>query len=211
MVLMAGYHATLSSAAPTSAQDLQKSRLLYRTYILDQDLSLRLGKPPLLTESLIVCLPDKRLEDCLGVICLPGGTTVNCLREQVAVARIQNRAWEGLRSPSSYTKSSEEFLDTSNRLLEQLRQWKDSLPASIIPPARPTESGNFQQMQITDIHWIYFQTVIAIHSAIFTHPLLFSDPAVRDQSAAAVGQCAGAVRELLALAKRLNYNHPLAQ
>lgn len=209
MILLAGYRTTPSSLGDRSAQDLQKSRLLYRAYILEQDLSLRLGKPPLLNESMTACLPNERPEDRQGIICLPEGSTVNCLRERVVLARIQNRAWEALRSPISSTRSSTEFLISSNQLLGELEQWIKSLPASIRPPEMPAEPGDLQKMQVTDIHWSYFQTVVAVQSAIFSHPSLFSDPAVREQAGVAVGKCADAVREMLALAKRLDQGHPL--
>lgn len=209
MILLAGYRTTPSRPGKRSAQDLQKSRLLYRAYILEQDLSLRLRKPPLLNENMIASLPNERPEDRQGIICSSEGTTVNYLRERVILARIQNRAWEALRSPTSSTESSKELLISTNQLLGELEQWNKSLPASIRPPEMPEEPGALQQVQLTDIHWSYFQTVVAIHSAIFSHPSIFSDPAIRDQAAVAVGECAGAVREMLALAKRLDRNHSL--
>lgn len=209
MILLAGYHMTISGPGHKSAQDLQKSRLLYRAYILEQDLSVRLGKPPILSESLITYLPNERPDDCQGIICLPEGTTVNYLRERVALARIQNRAWEALRSPLSSTKSSQEFLESTNKLLEELQEWNESLPASIKPPELPAKLGDLQQMQVKDLHWSYFQTVVAIHSAIFSHVSLFSDPAVRDQAAIAVDECAGVVREMITLAKHLDQEYPL--
>lgn len=209
MILLAGYDMTISDPGHKSTQDLQKSRLLYRAYILEQDLSVRLGKPPILNENLIPYLPNERPEDCQGIICLPEGTTVNYLRQRVVLARIQNRAWEALRSPLSSTKSSKEFLESTHQLLEELREWNESLPASIRPPELPAKLGDLQQVQVTDIHWSYFQTVVAIHSAIFSHVSLFSDPAVRDQAAIAVGECAGAVREMLALSKGLDREHLL--
>lgn len=208
MILLAGYRTSLSSPGHRSAQDLQKSRLLYRAYILEQDLSLKLGKPPLLNENIIACLPNERPEDRQGIICSPEGTTVNYLRERVILARIQNRAWEALRSPASSTKSSEELLISTNQLLGELEQWIKSLPASIRPPEMPAGPDTPQHMQLTNIHWSYFQTAVAIRSAIFSHPSLFSDPAIREQAAVAVGGCAGAVREMLALAKRLDQSHP---
>lgn len=209
MILLAGYHITISGPGHKSAQDLQKSRLLYRAFILEQDLSVRLGKPPILSEKLITHLPNERPEDCQGIICLPEGTTVNYLRERVVLAKIQNGASEALRSPLSSTMSSKEFLDSTNQLLEDLQEWNESLPASIKPPELSAKLGDLQQMQVTDIHWRYFQTVVAIHSTIFSHPSLFSDPSVRDQAAVAVGECAGAVREMLALFKSLDRERSL--
>lgn len=209
MILLAGYHMTISDPGHQSAQDLQKSRLLYRAYILEQDLSLRLGKPPILNEILITNLPNERPEDCQGIICLPEGTTVNYLRERVVLARIQSRAWEALRSPLSSTKSSKEFLDSINQLLQELQEWNESLPATIKPPELPAKLGDLQQTQVRDMHCSYFQTVVATHSAIFSHTPIFSDPSVRDQAAIAVGECAGAVRQMLALAKRSDRDHTL--
>lgn len=209
MILLAGYHTTVSDPGHESAQDLHTSRLLYIAYILEQDLSLRLGKPPILNQSMITCLPSPHLEDSQGIMCSSEGTTVNYLRERVALARIQNEAWNSLRSPLSSTKSSREYLESTNQLLRELQAWEESMPASIRPPEVPAEPGDPQQMRVAEIHWSYFQTVVAIHSAVFSHPSLFRDPAVRDQAAVAVGECAGAVRGMLALAKRPGREHLL--
>lgn len=207
IMLLDGYHMA-STSGDRSAQYLQKRRLLYRAYILEQDLSLRLGKPPILNESMVACLPKEHPGDSQDIISLPEGTTVSYLRERAFLARIQNRAWEALLSPQSSAKSSKEFLESTHQLLEELQRWKDSLPESINLPGVPAKPGDLQQMQLTDIHWTYFQTVVAIHSAIFSHPPLFSDPAVRDQAAAAVGECAGAARGMLTLAKRVEHELP---
>lgn len=208
MILLAGYHTTLYNPGPKSTQGLHKSRLLYRAYVLDQDLSLRLGKPALLNESLISRTPNEYPEDSQDI--KREGTTINCLREQVFLARIQNKAWEALRSQSPSTKLSKEFLDSASQLLEQLQQWKQRLATSTRRPETLAEFDGLQQMQLTELHLNYYQTVIAVHSAIFSHPSLFSDPAVRDQAAVAVGQCADAVREMLDLAKRIDQNHPMS-
>lgn len=209
MILLAGYHTTSSSPGPRSAQDVQKSRLLYCAYVLEQDLSLRSGKPPLLNERMIACLPNERPEDCQTIVCSPEGTTVNYLRERLILARIQNRAWKALRSPMSSTITSKEFLINTSQLLGELEQWNKSLPTSIRPPEMPAEPGTLKHIQLTDINWSYFQTVVVIHSAIFSHPPLFSDPAIRDQAGVAVGECAGAVRKMLALAKRVEQSRSL--
>lgn len=207
MMLLAGY-CVISGSGDGSAQDLQKRRLLYRAYVLEQDLSLRLGKPPILNEGMVACLPDDRPGDSQDTISLPDGTTVDYLRERVLLARIQNRAWEALRSPQSSAKSSKEFLRSTHQLLEELERWKGGVPASIRPTEMPAKLGEPQQMLLTDIHWAYLQTVVAIQSAIFSHPPLFSDPAVREQAAVAVGECAGAAREMLAMAKHVEHELP---
>lgn len=213
MILLAGYDAAPPSPGHESSQDLQKSRLFYHAYILEQEFSLRLGKPPILNENIIACLPNERPGDRQGITCLAEGTTVNYLRERVFLARTQNRAYEALRSQSSSSKTSKEFLENTSQMLGELQQWGESLPVSINTPEPPAEPGasDIHQTQITDLHWSYLQTVVDIHSAVFSHPSLFVDPAIRNQAAVAVDECARAAREMLALVKSLHRKRSLMQ
>lgn len=204
MVLLAGYPCDLQFWGQIRARIAKEATLIQR---------LHFGTRPLF-EAWQTTYSQRRYGYLLArrasgnsqdIIPLPEGTTMNYLRERFHLARIQNRAWDALRSPHSSTESSKEFLERTVQPLEELQRWRDSIPASIGPPGMPTRAGNLQQVQLTDMHWACFQTVVAIQSAIFSHPALFSDSAVRDQAAVAVGECAGAARGMLTLAKRAEH------
>ncbi|KAF6796986.1 fungal specific transcription factor [Colletotrichum sojae] len=208
MMLLSGYHERMSSVSSQSVDDVQEVRLLYRGYVLEQDLSLRLGKPPLLTESLITSLPDKIPVDSHGVIMLPEGTSINHLREQVVLAKTQNKVYEKLRAPQCSARNGLEYLQDTRDLLDELRQWSEALPPSVRPPNVPDGLATRPVMHIKTLHYAYYQTTIAIHSAMFAFSPLFAEPAVRARRNTAVQGCAAAAREMLGLPKHLDTSHP---
>ncbi|KAL3299741.1 fungal specific transcription factor [Colletotrichum asianum] len=208
MMLLSGYHVTSSSSGALSTNQLHKSRLLYRAFVLEQSLSLRLVKPPLLTERLVVGLPGENPADNRGVINLPEGRNLNYLRQQVLLAKIQNRVWDDLRSPQPSAKGSQNHLKTTSKLLENLQQRADDLPASIRPPKVAHDLPAHHAMQIASLHRSYFQTIIAIHSAIFCRIPYFSDPAIREITIKVVNECASAARNILCLSVHTDKSHP---
>lgn len=208
-MLLAGYHVTSSSSGALSTDQLHKSRLLYRAYVLDQSLSLRLLKPPFLAQKLVFGLPDESPIDHHGVIKLPEGHSLNYLRQQVLLAKIQNRVYDELRSPLPSAGGSQNHLKATSKLLEELQQWTDGLPASVRPPNLAEDLPIRHVTQITSLHRSYYQTIIAIHSAIFCHIPYFSDPAIRERTMKVVNECASAARSILCLSMHTEKSHPL--
>ncbi|KAH9232430.1 hypothetical protein K456DRAFT_1839335, partial [Colletotrichum gloeosporioides 23] len=207
MMLLAGYHVAASSSGAPSTDQIHKSRLLYRAYVMDQRLSLRLFKPPLLTVKLVVGLPDENPVDHYGVINLPEGRSLNYLRQQLLLAKIQARVYDDLRSPLPSAKGSQNHLKATSKLLSELQQWANDLPASVRPPTVAEDLPISHMMQITSLHRSYFQTIIAIHSSIFCHIPYFSDPAIRDITIKVVNECASAARNILSLSMQTKKNH----
>ncbi|KAF3801952.1 hypothetical protein GCG54_00015175 [Colletotrichum gloeosporioides] len=206
MMLLAGYHVATSSGA-LSTDQLHDSRLLSRAYVMDQRLSLRLFKSPLLTARLVVGLPDENPVDHHGVINLPEGRSVNYLRQQVLLAKIQARVYNDLRSPLPCAKGSQNHLKATSKLLSELQQWANDLPASCRPPNVAEDLPISHSLQITSLHRSYFQTIIAIHSSIFCHVPYFSDPAIRGITMKVVDECASAARNILCLSMHTEKGH----
>lgn len=208
MMLLSGYHERLSPAGSQSLDEVHEGRLLYRGYVLEQDLSLRLGKPSLLTDRLIISLPPELPVDSHGVIMLPEGISINYLREHVVLARIQNQAYDKLRAPTCSERNGLEYLRDTCDLLDQLRRWSEALPPSARPSETPAGLSARQVMHIKTLHYSYYQTIIAIHSAMFAFSPLFAEPAVRARVTTAVAGCAAAARAMLSLPIRLDTSHP---
>ncbi|KAF4923642.1 putative transcriptional regulatory protein [Colletotrichum fructicola] len=208
MMLLAGYHVATSSSGALSTDQLHKNRLFYRAYVMDQRLSLRLFKPPLLTERLVIGLPDEHPVDSHGVIKLSEGRSLNYLRQQVLLAKIQDRVYDNLRSPLPSAKGSQNHLKATSKLLSELQQWANDLPASARPPNVAEDLSIPHAMQITSLHRTYFQTIIAIHSSIFCHIPYFSDPAIREITIKVVNECASAARNILCLSVYTEKNNP---
>lgn len=210
---MAGYHRPNTSSAKLKlmgAEQLHQNRLFWRAYILDQELSLRLGKPPIFCEELVGHLPEEIPLDNYGVIELRNGSTLNYFREQVALATLQSQVYSRLRSPHPPDQSGGDFLTEYYNLHDKVHQWKNSSNLPLHLSINSTEADSEQSEAITLLWLSYHQTIIAIHSAIFLHPPLFNSSTIRDQVPTAIDHCANASRELLFIFNRYYQTHPLA-
>ncbi|KAM5369036.1 hypothetical protein ACJZ2D_009239 [Fusarium nematophilum] len=212
MILLAGYHGIVAPSAkdgcPTG-QKLHQSRLFWQAYILDREISLMLDKPPSLLDDFIPGEPDLSLVAGLGAMSLPGGLTVNYFLERATLARIQSKVYRKLRSSLASSQSCEEFLLHTSQLNEELEQWKSRLPPSLMPPRVPMDVASDESMCIAVLHCSYYQTLAAIHSAVFAYSPFFNNPVYRSRVPEAVSRCACAARDLISLFTQLGQSHAL--
>lgn len=98
----------------------------------------------------------------------------------------------------------------------QLRQWRESLPATLRPPDKHTEfqmsSGGAKTFSIIHIHYAYYGTLMAIHTMI-AYPWIRSTVFDRDRNAVTQDQIiyssnivAEAARNIIVLARSLGIN-----
>ncbi|WQF88904.1 hypothetical protein CDEST_13918 [Colletotrichum destructivum] len=175
-ILLAGYHHANHPALP-AADVLHRRRLFWQAYVLDHDLMLRIGKPPLIADDFLLALPDEFPADGYGVFFYPGDVTLNYFRQQVRLSRIQGRICSRLYfkqytpSSSSSSSSSSSWLEAEIAALDaELHEWRESIPAMIRP--QPPSSGLVdadysRMMSLSVLHFVYFQLVVAVHSAAF--------------------------------------------
>ncbi|KAJ4264219.1 hypothetical protein NW762_005413 [Fusarium torreyae] len=213
MILTAGYYRQSTSSAEFSlmeAEKLHQKRLFWRAYILDQELSLRLGKPPLFSEELVDSLPEVVPFDKYGLINLHDGSTLNYFREQVVLAMLQSQVCRNLRSPRSSNQSCEDFLAEYFSLQDKIHRWEVGLNVPLDMTSITAEIDIGQSEGIALLQLGYHQTLIAIHSAIFLHLPLFDNSAIRHQVPAAIGRCAKSGRDLISIFNIHYQVHPLA-
>ncbi|KAF4419443.1 Lactose regulatory protein LAC9 [Colletotrichum fructicola] len=126
----------------------------------------------------------------------------------VGTLLLMDRVYDNLRSPLPSAKGSQNHLKATSKLLSELQQWANDLPASARPPNVAEDLSIPHAMQITSLHRTYFQTIIAIHSSIFCHIPYFSDPAIREITIKVVNECASAARNILCLSVYTEKNNP---
>ncbi|KAF4919039.1 putative transcriptional regulatory protein [Colletotrichum viniferum] len=179
-----------------------RRRLFWQAYIFDHDLMLRIGKPPLITDNFLVDLPEEYPLDCYGFFYYPGDVVLNYFRQEVKLAQIQGRIYSRLylNSPTSATALESEI----GLLDRELQGWRDSIPEMI----RPKQSGasldddnHARLMALSVLHFVYFQLVVAVHSATLRMPLSAQD---MDFLRPSVAICVNAARGAVSL---LNYHH----
>ncbi|KAK1638529.1 hypothetical protein BDP81DRAFT_470750 [Colletotrichum phormii] len=201
MMFLAGFHKMTATPDETTTH---KRRLLSYAYILDQNLSLWLEKPPLLSSNFGLDLLEQEPYDGQGTIHLRDGISVNCLREQVILAKFQSKAYATLRSPDSSSMSQEAYAEISRQLLEEPLQWRSNLPALVEPLLIPNDLDKKHAPWLSAIFCTFYQVEIAIRSSIFSHKMFFDNADFRNQALLVVSSCASATRKLVAVVSSLD-------
>ncbi|KDN64341.1 putative fungal specific transcription factor domain-containing protein [Colletotrichum sublineola] len=214
LLLMAGYHRLgVSTSFPvmidSDANYLHRRRLFWRAYIIDHDLMLRMGKPPLISDDFLLDLPEEHPADGYGLLYYPGDVTLNILLQQVRLAQIQGHISSALyhRSDMSPTELEAEI----RRLDADLQAWRESIPPMIrADNIEALLDGDYQRMMsLTTLHFTYFQLVVAIHSAAFRLPSLDDQEGTEAfDISSSLALCVSASRAAISLLNYHQIEHP---
>ncbi|KAK6216594.1 fungal specific transcription factor [Colletotrichum tabaci] len=201
-ILLAGYHHANHPALP-AADVLHRRRLFWQAYVLDHDLMLRIGKPPLIADDFLLALPDEFPADGYGVFFYPGDVTLNYFRQQVRLSRIQGRICSRLYFKQHTPSSS--WLEAEIAALDaELHEWRESIPAMIRP--QPPSSGlvdaDYSRMMSLSL-------VVAVHSAAFrTRALDGGDDGDAESLRPSIAVCVNAARGAISLLNYHQLQHP---
>jgi hypothetical protein len=204
-----GFQYNRKPSGVTDIQMLHRRRLFWHGFCLDNDLSLRLGKPPVVNSGQIIDLPDEYPTDGRGVITF-NGESFNFLREHVALSKLQNKTYTLLYSDKARAQNSTEQLHACiDELDEGLRHWKENVP-EILRPQNPLDRSDYSRLIcVTVLHYTYFQLTIAVHSALFggySGKCPTDDP--DDRIIPSVALCVGAARASISLLNYHDNTHP---
>ncbi|KAK1595903.1 fungal-specific transcription factor domain-containing protein [Colletotrichum navitas] len=209
LLMMAGYHRLEEHSPHPDPQidpvnRLHRRRLFWRAYILDHDLMLRMGKPPLISNDFLLDLPEEHPADGYGIYCYPDGVTLNFFRQQVRLAQIQGHIAAALYSRIDTPLA--ELEAEIRRLDAELQEWRESIPPMFrAENAEALLDGDYRRMaHLTVLHFTYFQLVVAIHSAAFRLPSLGDQEGTETiDIGPSLALCVGASRASISL---LNYH-----
>ncbi|OHW91060.1 fungal specific transcription factor [Colletotrichum incanum] len=196
-ILLAGYH---HSNHPTlsPAEILHRRRLFWQAYVLDHDLMLRIGKPPLITDDFLLDLPEEYPGDGYGIFFYPGDVTLNYFRQQVRLSQIQGQICSRLYFKSGRVTSTSALDGEIASLDAELQEWRDSIPEMIRPePSSGLIDADYSRLMcLSVLHFVYFQLVVAVHSAAFR--ILDQDvESLRPSVGICVNAARGAISHLL--------------
>ncbi|KAI8181028.1 hypothetical protein K4K51_002127 [Colletotrichum sp. SAR 10_75] len=215
LLLMSGYHRPEPDLAFADASNLNpvehlhRRRLFWQAYILDHDLMLRLGKPPLIHDDFLLDLPEEHPADGYAMYYYPNDVTLNFFLQQVRLAQIQGRISAALYSRSSVPPA--ELESEIRRLDAELQEWRESIPEMIHPErVEALLDGDFARMVcLTTLHFTYFQLVVAIHSAAFRLPALEDQEGLEQGDIGpSLALCVSASRAAISLLNYHQIEHP---
>ncbi|KAJ0267505.1 hypothetical protein COL940_014303 [Colletotrichum noveboracense] len=208
-ILLAGYHNPdhPNKVLGHPADVLHRRRLFWQAYVLDHDLMLRIGKPPLISDDFLLELPEEFPADGYGVYYYPGDVTLSYFHQQVRLSQIQGHIYSKLYSQSGEIMSAAALESTIAQLDAELQDWWQTIPELIRPePQMDLLDADYTKvMSLTVLNFMYFQLIVAIHSAAFRLPLLDEDD---DGLRPSVALCVNAARAAIALLKHQQLQHP---
>lgn len=148
----------------------QRKRVFWLCYILDRDISMRSGQPPVQHDDDIdVDLPCDSPTDGVGYIFLANGLwPMNFLQLRIQLAVIQGAIYRDIYSAKATKQSDDRRAVVVQELDERLRQWKNSTSIDFQPEFLTQKLQEpFDILHIVILHFTYFNCLTLIHRSSF--------------------------------------------
>jgi len=169
-----GLHKRGSGFNLNDVENEQRKRVFWIAYLLDKDLCLRSGRPPVQDDDdMNVDLPSESPPDNVGNVPLAnekdGKTTMNLFRLMCQFAQIQSRVYKQLYSVKASRQTDGELLNTIGDLDGQLEEWKDSIPIDFRPEHEIKAAHTPLILHVVVLHFAYYNCLTTIHRMSVHH------------------------------------------
>ncbi|PPJ53324.1 hypothetical protein CBER1_00931 [Cercospora berteroae] len=165
-----GLHKRGSGFNLNGVENEQRKRVFWIAYLLDKDLCLRSGRPPVQDDDdMNVDLPSEKPPDNVGNVPLKDGSTMNLFRLMCQFAQIQSRVYKQLYSVKASRQSDGELLNTIGELDAALEEWKDGIPIDFRPEHEIKATHTPLILHIVVLHFAYYNCLTTIHRMSVHH------------------------------------------
>jgi len=166
-----GLHKKGTNFNLNNAEVEQRKRVFWIAYMLDKDICLRSGRPPIQDDDdMNVELPSENPPDNIGNIPLADGKgTMNLFRLMCTFAIIQSNVYKGLYSVKASKQTDGELLNTIGELDKELEDWKDGIPLEFRPEHDIKASHTPLILQVAVLHLGYYNCLTTIHRMSVHH------------------------------------------
>ncbi|KAF2229799.1 hypothetical protein EV356DRAFT_493112 [Viridothelium virens] len=149
----------------------QRKRVFWIAYMLDRDICLRSGRPPIQDDDdMNVDLPSEDPDDNIGNIPLADGKgKVNLFRLMCTFAVIESKVYKQLYSVKASKQSDGELLNTIGELDRELEEWKDGIPLDFRPEHEIKASHTPLILHVVVLHFAYYNCLTTIHRMSVHH------------------------------------------
>ncbi|KAF2758056.1 hypothetical protein EJ05DRAFT_500573 [Pseudovirgaria hyperparasitica] len=149
----------------------QRKRVFWIAYMLDRDICLRSGRPPIQDDDdMNVELPSEDPPDNIGNIPLADGKgKVNLFRLMCTFAVIESKVYRGLYSCKAAKQSDGELLNTIGELDRELEDWKDGIPMDFRPEHEIKAAHTPLVLHVVVLHFSYYNCLTTIHRMSVHH------------------------------------------
>lgn len=166
-----GLHKKGSGFNLNASEIEQRKRVFWIAYLLDKDISLRSGRPPVQDDDdMNVELPSEDPPDNIGNIPLADGKgKLNLFRLMCTFALIESKVYKQLYSVKASKQSDGELLNTIGELDRELEAWKDSIPLDFRPEHEIKASHTPLILHVVSLHFSYYNCLTTIHRMSVHH------------------------------------------
>ncbi|KAJ6137992.1 hypothetical protein N7471_004478 [Penicillium samsonianum] len=149
----------------------QRKRVFWIAYLLDKDICLRSGRPPVQDDDdMNVELPSEDPPDNVGNVPLSDGRSkFNLFRSLCEFATIESRVYKRLYSAKASKQSDGELLNTIGELDKELEDWKDSIPIDFRPEHEIQATHTPLIIHMVVLHFAYYNCLTTIHRMSVHH------------------------------------------
>ncbi|KAL3488492.1 fungal-specific transcription factor domain-containing protein [Aspergillus germanicus] len=166
-----GLHKRGSGFGLNPVEAEQRKRVFWIAYLLDKDICLRSGRPPVQDDDdMNVELPSEDPPDNIGNVPLSDGKgKFNMFRTLCQFSVIESKVYKRLYSARASKQSDGELLNTIGDLDKELEEWKDSIPIDFRPEHEIKASHTPLILHIVVIHFAYYNCLTTIHRMSVHH------------------------------------------
>lgn len=166
-----GLHKKGASFNLNQSEVEQRKRVFWIAYMLDRDICLRSGRPPIQDDDdMNVELPSEDPPDNIGNIPLADGKgKMNLFRLMVTFSVIQSHVYKRLYSVKASKQTDGELLNTIGELDKELETWKDGIPLEFRPEHEIKASHTPLILQVAVLHLGYYNCLTTIHRMSVHH------------------------------------------
>lgn len=150
------HHSGAQLQLPDHIVDLRRN-VFWVTYILDKEISLRIGRAPSIQDNINVALPRADIPGC----------TPRVLLQRVQLARIQADVSNMLCMRVNTTQSDAALQKTVNALLADLQVWKTACEAHVEPCREPVAALHALWLQMAYLSCLGAITRCALFPPIY--------------------------------------------
>ncbi|KAF2648661.1 fungal-specific transcription factor domain-containing protein [Lophiostoma macrostomum CBS 122681] len=166
-----GLHKKGSGFNLNASEVEQRKRVFWIAYMLDKDICLRSGRPPVQDDDdMNVELPSDDPPDNIGNIPLADGKgKLNLFRLMCTFAIIESKVYKQLYSVKASRQTDGELLNTIGELDKELEAWKDSIPLDFRPEHEIKASHTPLILHVVVLHFGYYNCLTTIHRMSVHH------------------------------------------
>ncbi|KKK21593.1 fungal specific transcription factor domain protein [Aspergillus rambellii] len=166
-----GLHKRGSGFGLNPVEAEQRKRVFWIAYMLDKDLCLRSGRPPVQDDDdMNVELPSEDPPDNIGNVPLSDGKgKFNLFRSLCRFSTIESKVYKRLYSAKASRQSDGELLNTIGELDKELEEWKDNIPLDFRPEHEIKATHTPLILHVVVLHFAYYNCLTTIHRMSVHH------------------------------------------